>query len=43
MWFITMDETMIIIQKELAKEFEGELNFLGENTEKCKTFSASFN
>ena len=27
------------IIKELAKEFEGELNCLGENTEKYKTFS----
>ena len=27
------------IIKELAKEFEGEVNYLGENTEKYKTFS----
>ena len=27
------------ITKEIAKEFERELNFLGENTEKCTTFS----
>ena len=27
------------IIKELAKEFEGEFSCLGENTEKCKTFS----
>ena len=27
------------IMKELAKEFEGEFNCLGENTEKYKTFS----
>ena len=27
--------------KELVKEFEKEFNRLGENTEKCKTFSVS--
>ena len=27
------------IIKELAKEFEGDVNCLGENTEKYKTFS----
>ena len=28
------------ITKKLAKEFEGQFNFLGENTGKCITFSA---
>ena len=27
------------IMKELAKEFEGQVEYFGENTEKCKTFS----
>ena len=27
------------IIKELANEFEGEFGYLGENKEKCKTFS----
>ena len=31
--------TIVIIIEELAKDFEGQFQYLGENTEKYKTFS----
>ena len=36
----TYDYHFII--KELAEEFEGEFGCLGENTQKCRTFSELF-
>ena len=34
-----MDLTIIITLSELAEEFEKQFNCLGENTEKCITFT----
>ena len=40
LWFFTMDQNKIIILqlKELAKQFETELNFLAEHTKNYKIF-----